>query len=129
MPITPLTKRQKYTDNKGESDWEILLPNEDWIFAELCSVERDKPDDLQALGQGKQHNWCPSAKDGVIHSYEKDEHLHRQRSTSVRICERQPPDQRQDGESQRDFDQGTRAVVAYHSRQRRGCLELRGGIW
>ena len=56
MPITPLTKRQKYTDNKGEQDWEILLPNEDWSFAEPCSVERDKPDDLQALGQGKQHN-------------------------------------------------------------------------
>ena len=28
----------------------------------LCSVERDKPDDLQTLGQGMQHNLSPSVK-------------------------------------------------------------------
>lgn len=38
----------------------VLLPKNGKFCPYLCSVERDKPDDLQALGQGEQHNRCPS---------------------------------------------------------------------
>ena len=47
----------------------------------------DGPDDLQPLGQGKQHNQRPSVKDGVIYSHEKAYHHLRQPESSVRICE------------------------------------------
>lgn len=40
----------------GSRKWAVFTPCKGSLTIVFCSVEWDKPDDLQTLGQGMQHN-------------------------------------------------------------------------